>query len=130
MTRWETAMRSAARRRMMIGAAAGLALAAGGVAHAHHGWSGYDATQLVSLSGTVQSATFESPHGLMMLESGGKMWRVVLAPPSRMERRGLPTGSIEAGQSATVEGYPNRTDPEEFRAERIRVEGGETVELR
>jgi hypothetical protein len=46
-----------------------------------------------------------------------------------MARRGLPEGSIEAGAEVAVEGYPHRNDSEEFRAERIRV-NGQTVELR
>jgi hypothetical protein len=46
-----------------------------------------------------------------------------------MERRGLPAGSIEAGQEVTVEGYAHRTDETEFRAERIQVNGS-AVELR
>jgi hypothetical protein len=98
-------------------------------AGAHHGWSGYDASQLVTLNGTVESVTFESPHAVLMLEAGGKVWEVVLAPPSRMQRRGLPSGSIEAGQEVMVEGYPHRGDEAEFRAERIQVNGS-AVELR
>ena len=45
------------------------------------------------------------------------------------ERRGLPKGAIESGDAVAVEGYQHRQDPEEFRAERIRVDG-KTVELR
>lgn len=116
-------------RWLMGGGVAGL-LAAAGAAQAHHGWSGYDSSRLVTLSGQVQSASFQSPHGLLTLDTGEKVWRVVLAPPSRLARRGLPEGSIEAGDEVTVEGYPHRNDPEEFRAERIRVNGGEPVELR
>lgn len=118
-------MRTKARIGML---AAGL-FALAGAAQAHHGWSGYDASELVTLTGTAQSASFQSPHGLLMLDVDGKLWRVVLAPPSRMARRGLPEGSIETGTEVSVEGYPHRNDPEEFRAERIRV-NGTTVELR
>ncbi len=124
-------MLGAAKRRLrVVGTAAAALAATAGAASAHHGWSGYDSGRLVTLTGTVQSAAFESPHGLLALESEGKVWEVVLAPPSRMQRRGLPSGSIKAGDGVTVEGYPHRTDLEEFRAERIRVNGGEPVELR
>lgn len=105
------------------------ALAVPGMAWAHHGWSGYDASKLLTLAGTVQEASFAYPHALLMLNADGKAWRVVLAPPSRMERRGLPAGSIAAGQPVTVEGYVSRSDPGEVRAERIRVDG-RTVEMR
>jgi hypothetical protein len=110
-------------------AAAALLVGAPDLARAHHGWSGYDASRLVTLTGTVQSATFDFPHAMLMLQADGKLWEVVLAPPSRMGRRGLPAGSIEAGQEVTVEGYAHRTDEAEFRAERIQVNGS-AVELR
>ena len=54
---------------------------------------------------------------------------VVLAPPSRMENRGLPREVLKPGKTATVAGYPNRTDANEMRAERITVDG-KTTELR
>ena len=98
-------------------------------AAAHHGWSGYDAAQLVTLTGTVQSISYASPHVLLMLQSDGKLWEVVLAPPSRMQRRGLPDGSITAGATATLEGYPHRSETSEFRAERILLNGA-SYELR
>ena len=59
----------------------------------------------------------------------GKTWIAVLAPPSRMEARGLDKALLKPGTTATVVGYPNRDKPEEMRAERITV-GGKTVELR
>jgi hypothetical protein len=46
-----------------------------------------------------------------------------------MENRGLPRAMLTPGTAATVVGYPNRTDPDEMRAERITI-NGKTVELR
>jgi hypothetical protein len=46
-----------------------------------------------------------------------------------MERRGLLREMLKPGTTATVVGYPNRSDPSEMRAERITI-GGATVELR
>jgi hypothetical protein len=46
-----------------------------------------------------------------------------------MENRGLPRTALQPGVTATVVGYPSRTDPEEMRAERITVDG-KTTELR
>jgi hypothetical protein len=104
-----------------------LALAA--PAAAHHGWSGYDSSKEMTLTGTIREAGYEHPHGYVRLEAGGKIWVVVLAPPTRMENRGLPRAELRPGASATVVGYPNRTDPDELRAERITV-AGKTTELR
>ncbi len=113
-----------------MGRAAGLALAllSGGVL-AHHGWSEYDATRPLSLTGTIVESGYEHPHGHVRLETPGKTWNVVLAPPSRMEFRGLGREMLKPGGTASVEGYPSRNKPEEMRAERITV-GGKTTELR
>ena len=54
---------------------------------------------------------------------------VTLAPPSRMENRGLPAATLKSGATATVMGYPSRTDPDEMRAEWIAVDG-KTTQLR
>ncbi|MES2958970.1 MAG: DUF6152 family protein [Pseudomonadota bacterium] len=106
-----------------------VALAAPALTQAHHGWSGYDSNTPLKVAGTIREAGYEHPHGYVKLEVPGKTWLVVLAPPSRMENRGLASSALKAGVSAEVEGYPNRSDPQEMRAERITV-GGKTVELR
>jgi hypothetical protein len=99
------------------------------VAVAHHGWSEYDSSKLLKLSGRIVEYGYEHPHGHIRLETPGKNWLCVLAPPSRMENRGLAKDLLKPGSEATVEGYANRGKPEEMRAERITV-GGKTVELR
>ena len=104
-------------------------LAVPAVAAAHHGWSEYDSTKPLKLTGKILESGYEHPHGFVRLETPGKTWHVVLAPPSRMEARGLAKEKIAKGAAATVEGYANRSKPEELRAERISVDG-KTVELR
>ncbi|HLS84741.1 MAG TPA: DUF6152 family protein [Burkholderiales bacterium] len=99
------------------------------VALAHHGWSEYDSSKALSVTGKIVESGYEHPHGFVRLEAPDKTWLVVLAPPSRMERRGLPREFLKPGAVASVEGYPNRGKPEEMRAERITVQG-KTVELR
>jgi hypothetical protein len=98
-------------------------------AAAHHGWSGYDSSKPLSLEGTIRDAGYEHPHGYVKLETREKTWLVVLAPPSRMENRGLPREMLKPGTKATVMAYPKRDDPMEVRAERITIEG-KTTELR
>jgi hypothetical protein len=114
--------------RVAVGVAVLSALAAGGAA-AHHGWSGYDASKAMTLGGTIKESGYEHPHGFVRLETPGKTWNVVLAPPSRMENRGLKREMLAPGVKATVVGYPHRTDQEELRAERITIDG-KTTELR
>ena len=98
-------------------------------ASAHHGWSSYDSSRPLSLDGTIREAGYEHPHGYVKLETPDKTWLVVLAPPSRMENRGLPRETLKPGTKATVVGYQKRDDPVELRAERITI-AGKTTELR
>jgi hypothetical protein len=109
-----------------------LAIAIGALAPAalaHHGWSEYDGSKLLNVTGKVAASGYEHPHGHVRLDAPGKTWTVVLAPPSRMERRGLEPAMLKPGASVTVEGYASRDKPEEMRAERIIVQG-KTIELR
>jgi hypothetical protein len=112
-------------KRLLIAAALAIPLAA----LAHHGWSEYDSTKPLKLTGKILESGYEHPHGFVRLETTGKVWEVVLAPPSRMEFRGLSKDLIQKGKSVSVEGYANRSKPDELRAERITA-GGKTVELR
>ena len=105
-----------------------LALAAP-VALAHHGWSEYDQQTTLKLTGTIEESGYEHPHGHIRLKTPDKTWTAVLAPPSRMDARGLSKEMLKVGATATVEGYASRVKPEEMRAERITV-AGKTVELR
>jgi len=96
---------------------------------AHHGWSEYDASTPLTVTGAIKASGYEHPHGHISLEAQGKTWQVILAPPSRMERRGLARDALKPGAQATVTGYASRSKPAEMRAERITV-NGKTVELR
>jgi hypothetical protein len=104
-------------------------LATVGSVLAHHGWSGYDSSKALELKGTIVESGYEHPHGFVRLKATDKTWLVVLAPPSRMERRQLPKKNLASGTEAIVVGYPSRTDPQEIRAERITI-NGRTTELR
>lgn len=98
-------------------------------AFAHHGWSEYDASKPLQLSGTITESSYGQPHGTLRLKTADKSWTVVLAPPSRMESRGLLKEAMAAGAQATVYGYPHRTQGDELRAERITIKD-KTTELR
>jgi Family of unknown function (DUF6152) len=119
------------RTRDRIPAVAGLALAliCATAALAHHGWSGYDASKPLTVAGTIKVSGYEHPHGYVRLTTPEKEWVVTLAPPSRMENRGLPAATLKSGVAATVMGYPSRTDPDEMRAEWIAIDG-KTIQLR
>ena len=112
---------------MMTGLPAVFMLSA--AAMAHHGWSEYDASKVLTVAGVIKESGYEHPHGHISVEAPGKTWQVVLAPPSRMERRGLSKDALKPGNKVSVTGYANRDKPDEMRAERITV-NGKTIELR
>jgi hypothetical protein len=132
--------------------ATGLLLAVGlQPAAAHHGWTGYDSSTLLTLSGTIVEVEYSNPHVMIKLEippgpepEGAVEFEeeeegidddqpvvllVVLAPPFRSEARGMPREAFQIGVPATVEGYLHKQDQMELRAERITI-GDTTVELR
>ena len=96
---------------------------------AHHGWSEYDASQPLELVGTVEESGYVHPHGFARVKTADKSWTVVLAPPSRMQNRGLDKDMLAAGKRITAYGYPHRDNPAELRAERVTVDQ-KTTELR
>ena len=105
-----------------------LALAAGG-ALAHHGWGSYDAATTLTIASPVERLQWQNPHVHVFLKHEGATWEVVLAPPFRMEARGLSPDLIRAGTRVQAEGYPSTRAEHEMRAERI-VVAGKTYELR
>ena len=99
---------------------------------AHHGWTGYDEKQTLNLTGVIRESGWEQPHGYVKVQvdgGKGKTWHAVLAPPTRMESRGMQRDQIKPGATVTVIGYPHRGDAGELRVERIII-GGKTTELR
>ncbi len=117
------------RRQVSFGLAAAGAGALGGQAQAHHGWGGYDADKVLTFNGMIVEYKFINPHGELKLQVPEKVWMVTLAPPFRMQNRGLIEEMMKVGSTCTVVGYPSKSDPNEMRAERITV-AGKTVELR
>jgi hypothetical protein len=112
-----------------MAAAAVLLLVASAGASAHHGWGGYDSAKPLTLTGVIRESSYEHPHGTVKLAVEETTWDVVLAPPSRMQVRGLTKEMLAPGTRATVVGYPHRTIAGEMRAERISI-SGKTTELR
>lgn len=98
-------------------------------AAAHHGWSSYDADQVLTLEVDLDEVHYRNPHAEVEITRNGESWLVVLAPISRMTARGLPEGALVAGKTITIVGYPRKDGTAELRAERIVVDD-KTIELR
>ena len=114
-------------RKILIAAAVATMLPAG--LQAHHGWSSYDQNKTLKFTGKILESSYENPHGMIKLEVEKKTWTVVLAPPSRMESRGLTKDLLKVGATASVVGYPHLKIKDEMRAERIIIDDT-TTELR
>ncbi|QUN25754.1 hypothetical protein KB879_16210 [Cupriavidus sp. KK10] len=115
-------------RPALFAASAALALAAV-PAIAHHGWSTYDETRPLTLTGKIVESHYENPHAHIRVDAGGKRWLAVLAPVSRMEARGATADKVAVGREVTLVGYASKEKADELRAERITMDG-KTVELR
>ena len=99
---------------------------------AHHGWTAYDETTSVTITGTVRAVSYASPHATLQLQSEGhesQVWQVVLEPPARMQSHGLTQESVKAGTLLTAMGYVHKQHATELRAERITI-AGTTTKLR
>ena len=119
-------------------------------AQAHHGWSGYDSSTLLTLTGTILDVQYGNPH-VMVTPRGARRAEeehvegevhaeaeiedpssvtVVMAPPFRSESRGLSRRHAGAWRRPPrSRGTCTRPTSMELRAERITI-GGLTVELR
>lgn len=96
----------------------------------HHGWSNYDQESPTELTGTILESTYQNPHGMLELEvEEDSVWTIVLAPATRMQRRGLSEEMLEPEGTADVLAYPHKEGEREMRAEWIVVDG-DTTQLR
>ena len=114
---------------MRLTTAAALLAATTVPALAHHGWSSYDATTVLTLSAPIIESNYAYPHSEIAIEADGHLWHVILAPPSRMETRGIAPTELAVGTEVTVVGYPSTVEESELRAESITL-NGRTVQLR
>ena len=100
-----------------------------GTVLAHHGWSDYDNTKELTLTGTIVESKYENPHATLRLKTGDRTWFAWLAPVFRMEARGMNGEMVKVGSTVTLVGYPSTTKKDELHVERIIVNGKPT-ELR
>ena len=90
---------------------------------AHHGWGGYDTNKSFTVTGEIIESSYANPHCEITMQVEGKLWHFVLAPPSRMGRRGVTEEMIAPGKTCTVFGYPHTSKPDEARIEYLIIDG-------
>jgi len=85
-------------RRHLLLAASALPLAA----HAHHGWSSFDADRPIYLEGTVKSVRWQNPHAELQLEVAAD-----LQLPANLSQRAVPAQTAPVdGKALLAKGRP------------------------
>ena len=103
------------RRTLLLAAVttAGLALAVG--ASGHHSFSAeFDATKVVTISGTLTQVAWVNPHVGIVIESLDKKGKVVTwefdsLPPASLRRGGINKSDFKLGEKVTVTGYGSKS---------------------
>jgi hypothetical protein len=93
---------------------AGAWLAVAGNASAHHAFSAeFDASQPVTLRGTITSVEWINPHAFIHMDvkrddGTVEKWMIEAGSPNTLVRRGMTRDSIPAGTEVVVFGYRHR----------------------
>jgi hypothetical protein len=80
-------------------------------AFAHHGDSRYDATKLVTVTGTISSLRFVNPHVEIVVEVKGasgdvQQWVGEAASPNMLAREGFDKSVLKVGDPIVATGHP------------------------
>lgn len=94
-------------------------------ASAHHGWA-WSTGENIQLTGVIREVKLGNPHGRVMLDVDGVVWRLEVGQPWRNARAGLKDGDLAVGVKLTVDGEPS-ADPEDkhLKVERLWIDGTE-----
>ena len=84
-------------------------------------WPTYDRTKPQKLTGVIREVKYNDTFGSIKLDVAGKLWAVVLAPPVRMDFRGLTEEMVNLGATATVDAFPSKQFSNEVRATSITI---------
>jgi hypothetical protein len=100
---------------MRTGLVAALALAACGIAGAHHSLAGqFDLNKTLSIEGVVSRVDWVNPHIYLHLDvkdAGGKVatWRLEALPVAMMRKAGVTKSALQgSGETVTVIAFPAR----------------------
>ena len=93
-------------------------------------WGSYDQTRPQTLTGVIKDARYDQgPYGIVTMEIDRKTWTVILAPPVRMDFRGLTEQLLKPGAPVSVRGFISKRASDEVRAETITI-GQRSFDLR
>ena len=109
---------------------AGLTILWATPAVAHHSFAAeFDASQPITLSGTLTMMEWINPHGWLhvdVAEPDGTVvsWAIEVAGPNALMRRGLRSTDFPIGTKLTIEGYRAKNGTPTASGERVKLEDG------
>lgn len=106
---------------------------AAGEAPAHHSFAVFfDGEKTMAVTGKVTEFKFANPHGTITLEVKGKsgktdVWKAETNAPVILRRLGWTRGSLEIGETVTIEGWPARNGTKYLRMRKVTREDGTVI---
>jgi hypothetical protein len=113
-------------RRVVVLLAAALGAAPVG---AHHSWARYDGENVITITGSITSVEWASPHVVVRFtvaadNAAPTAWTMEMDPPTLLNRYGLRHDTLKTGMQVKLTGVPARSGAPMMRAVTIEVEDG------
>lgn len=100
-------------------------------AAAHHTFVvKYDASKIVTVSGTIVSVGYENPHIHFEVQGAGATWSVETESIPVARASGLTPAVLKEGAKVTVTGWPARDGSRKMGLRSISIAGGPSATLR
>ncbi len=107
-----------------------LAATLGGLpASAHHSWSRYDGDHVITVTGSITSIEWASPHVVVHFtvpagNAAPTSWTMEMDPPTLLNRYGLRHDTLKPGMQIKLTGVGARSGAPMMRAVTIEVDDG------
>ncbi len=103
-------------------------MALAGSAVAHHSTANFNSDATTKITGVVSYVSFTNPHSFIDMDvsaaDGAKKYKVFATSKVALLRYGWRPDSVKAGDTITIEGRPDRTDPTQLYMLRITFADG------
>ncbi len=98
-------------------------------ASAHHSWARYDGDNVITITGSITSIEWASPHVVVHFtvpadNAAATDWTMEMDPPTLLNRYGLRHDTLKTGMQVKLTGVPARSGAPMMRAVTIEVEDG------